>query len=306
MKKILVAAILVMALMSSCIGQKKEFTIDDWKKHLAFSDPHTSQNYDWVSGFHNVEELPLGTHIVLNVEFEGTAEETEMWPDTTVGLTISGREAVDGIDCTVIEYTMDMEIETFGEKMILALEGTGWVDETGGIVKTEGTAEEEFRGKKRLGKASGKRTGEEQYHGHDCWVFTTLQSTEVAGVPATEEEVVQYTEYMDKESHAVVRMITKVLGEEIDTGYIEPEIPSFGELQWKLGDRETITTEMGTYQCQIIYLKENDEPGETGETVGTIWANEEIRVPLKYVISLKTEGAGIEMVMTLIEYTLGE
>jgi len=90
------------------------------------------------------------------------------------------------------------------------------------------------------------------------------------------------TEYMDKESSQVIRVITEIATETDDT---------------QLGGRETVKTPPGTYDCQVIYLKENNE------VVGTIWVNEEIRVPVKYVATYKTEYMDMEVTMTLVEYT---
>ena len=103
------------------------------------------------------------------------------------------------------------------------------------------------------------------------------------------------TTYMDKESYATVRTIVEEEEMEMDSGFNEAAT-FVAELDWVLGGRETITTELGTYDCQVIYLQEN------GETVGTIWANEDIKAPLKYVITLETENLGmvVTMEMTMI------
>lgn len=68
---------------------------------------------------------------------------------------------------------------------------------------------------------------------------------------------------------------------EPDAKYIEG---TYAGRKWELGSRERITTELGTFDCQVIYLKDN------GRTTGTIWANEKIRTPIKYIVYYEQEG----------------
>lgn len=296
MRKILVAAILIMALSASCIGQKTEFTVEDWKEHLSFVKPSVGQSSgSMVSGFNNLEDLPTGTHMVFKIIFVGTSEGMDIPLDITVGFTIAGKEVVDGIDTVRADITQNMEMDAFGETMTMTFEGQEWMDLDGAPVKMEGTASTEMAGMEILLSFTFKRIGEEQYHGHDCWILEMVETMEMAGMPETE---IKMTMYVDKESYSVVRMLTKMGEEEVDTGYIEPVI-SLGDIVWELGDRETITTEFGTYDCQVIHLKEN------GETIGTIWANEDIRAPIKYVISYKSEDTEFGITMILLEYELG-
>jgi hypothetical protein len=56
---------------------------------------------------------------------------------------------------------------------------------------------------------------------------------------------------------------------------------------------------MGTYDCQVIYLKKE------GKIVGTIWANEEFRAPLKYTVSYEIEDLKLDMTLILLEYIQG-
>ena len=295
MKKIIVCVILI-TVLASCIGQKEEWTVEDWKEHLYFTNPSVDQNAPtMVTGLSNVEDMAVGTHMAFKIEFEGTVEDMEVPYEMTMEFTISGKETVDGVDTVVLDVTVDMDMELLGESMNITFDGKEWVDAEGAPVKFEGTATGEVMGMEVPMLFAMERTGEEPYHGHDCWIYETTQSVEMMGVPGMEMKVVQY---MDKETFAIVRMITEMMEEETDSGYIEP-ILSLGDIEWELGHRETITTDLGTYDCQVIYLKEN------GITIGTIWANEEVRAPIKYEISYEEGDTKFAMTMTLIKYSLG-
>lgn len=315
MKSIAILAILAVALISSCIGQEeveeraeeeigeieeveqveeaeeKGWTVEQWKDYLFFLDMREQSALGMITGLRNLDALPMGTHMKYNIEFGGELEGTGMPLDIVIGLAVSGKEVIDGIDCTVIDFTQDMEMEAFGMAMTMTAEGTEWVDETGAPVKMEATATGESEEMEMLTEFTGDRIGEESYEGHDCWIYEMTQTSEVMG-QSTEMTFVQY---VDKSSYAVVRTIYEMMGTEQDSGYLEPAV-SVGEFEWELGDRETITTEMGTFDCQVIYLKVNDE------VLGTIWANEEYRVPVKYVYSYKTEDTEFTLTMTLLEY----
>ena len=308
MKNFTILAILAIALISSCIGQEevgeetgekateevgeeKGWTIENWKEHLFFLDIREQSAAGMVTGLRNFEALPMGTHMKYKVEFGDGTEETGMPYEIVIGLTVSGKEPIDGIECTVIDFTQDMEMETFGISMTMTFEGTEWVDETGAPVKMEGTAITKSEDVEMPTEFTVERIGEELYEGHDCWLYEMTQSTEMMG----QSMEVKFVQYVDKSSFAVVRALSEMMGTEQDSGYLEPEV-SAGEFEWELGNRETITTELGTFDCQVIYLKVN------GEVLGTIWANEEFKVPIKYVYSYKTEDTEFEMTMTLLEY----
>jgi hypothetical protein len=74
---------------------------------------------------------------------------------------------------------------------------------------------------------------------------------------------------------------------------------SIGPSTWELGPEETITTPLGTYKCQVIYVMEE------GKRVGTIWATRDMRAPVKYVYTFENEDSKLEMTMVLIEYSSG-
>lgn len=315
MKRIIIVAILVAALISSCISQEEkvkeeeieekgakeeevgkeeeeeEWTAETWKEHLFFLDIREQSAPGLVTGLRNLEALPVGTHLAYEVEFGGD-EEKGMLYEIIIGLTVSGEETISGIDCTVIDLTQEMEMESFGITMTTVFEGTEWVDDTGVPVKMEGTAVGKSEEIEMPVEFTGERIGEESYQGHECWVYEMTQSSEMMG----QSVEMEYVQYVDKSSYAVVRTITKIMGAEQDSGYLKPAVP-VEEFEWELGNRETITTQMGTFDCQVIYLKVNDK------VFGTIWANEEYRVPLKYVYSPQVEDTEFEMTMTLVEYT---
>lgn len=303
MKKILVLIILT-AVVSAVLNIPREFTVEDWKEHLILLNPTAEVSTGGPAlGVRNIQDLPTGTHMLYRIEFEGAVEQVSQPVSMTLGCTVSGTELIDGINTTVLDVTLDMTMDFLGDPMMLSFEGTEWLDETGAPVKMEGNAIGNMDAVEILISYTTERTGEEVYHGHDCWILSMTQSMEVEGLPPAEMTIVQY---MDKESFAVVRMITTVMGEVVnvlggkaDTGYIEPK-GAPGNLVWELNGWERITTELGTYDCQIIYLKEDSK------IVGTMWVKKEIKAPLRYVFSYKYGGENLEVMMTLIEYTVGE
>jgi hypothetical protein len=303
MKKILVLITLI-AVVSVVLHIPREFTVEDWKEYLILLNPTAELSTGGPAlGVRNIQDLPTGTHVLYRIEFEGTVEQVSQPLSMMLGCTVSSTESINGINTTVLDVTLDMNMDFLGDSMMLYFEGTEWLDETGAPVKMEGNATGRMDAVEMLISYTTERTGEEVYRGHDCWILSMTQSMEVEGLPPTEMTIVQY---MDKESFAVVRMITTVMGEAVsvlggkaDTGYIEHK-GSPENLVWELSGRETITTELGTYDCQIIYLKEDSK------IVGTMWVNKEIKAPLKYVFSYKNGEEDLKVMMTLLEYTLGK
>lgn len=295
--------VLAIVMASMCIGQQPQeekeprgWTVQQWRDHLTFMSPPLGQDAtSMVPAFRNSEALPIGTHIVYQVQSVGTFRGAPTSMDMTMDVTISGKEVINGIDCTVMDIVMDILMGSRDESFTMVISGKEWVDQYGTPVRVEEETTMKFSEYDVPISMTVERTGEELYYGHDCWVFSGTQTTNVMG-KMTEGVVL---EYVDKKSAQVVRAVITVGEEEADTGYIEPPL-SIEELEWKLGERETATTEMGEYDCQIIYLKEDDE------VVGTLWVNEDIRAPLKYVFSYRTADMDLVLTMTLIEYTLGE
>jgi len=296
MKRIIIFAIL-MVVLTSCIGQQEEsaWSVQDWKEHLSLVTPPLGQDAtSMISGFQTPENLPIGTRTVSAVTLEGTFRGVYTTTDMTMDIHIAGTEVINGQDCTVVDVVieMEMEMESQDQSMSMDIKGTEWLDKDGAPVKVK---EDVIMG---IGEfdipmsIEMERTGEELYHGHECWVFSGTQTMEIMGLAETEGSI---EEYMDKKTFSVVRTLTEIEGEKVDTGYIEPPI-QVEDLVWELGNRETITTELGTYDCQVIYLKEN------GEIVGTIWAHEDVKAPIKYVFSYETADMNLEMTMILVEY----
>ncbi len=294
MKRIITFAIL-MVVLASCIGQQEEsgWSVQDWKEHLFLVTPPLGQDVtSMISGFRDPENLPIGTRTVFAVTHEGTFGGAYITTDMTMDIHIVGTEVINGQDCTVVDVVIEMEMESQDQSMSMDIKGTEWLDKEGAPLRVK---EDVIMG---IGEfdipmsIEMERTGEELYHGHECWVFSGTQTMEIMGLVETEGTI---EEYMDKETFSVVRTLTEIEGEKVDTGYIEPPIP-VEDLVWELGNRETITTELGTYECQVIYLKEN------GEIVGTIWAHEDVKAPIKYVFSYETANMNLEMTMILVEY----
>jgi hypothetical protein len=291
----LIVAIAIL-LLSSCIGQEKEWTVDDWKDHLMFVNPSGTEG--GIPGFvptsGTVKTLPVGTHMVFSVTSEGGTGTFETPMNMVMGLTYLGTELIDGEECVALQVTMNMEMEVFGGTMTMVGEGKEWVREDGAPMKMDLEATGSMEGIEIPMTVTGVLTDETVYEGHDCWVFTMTEKTEMMGTSAEMEMIT----YMDKASRSPVRMIMKMGETEQDSGYIEPVMPS-GPSTWELGPEETITTPLGTYKCQVIYVMEE------GKRVGTIWATRDMRAPVKYVYTFENEDSKLEMTMVLIEYSSG-
>ncbi|MBU7018003.1 MAG: hypothetical protein HXS44_10875 [Theionarchaea archaeon] len=291
--------IILVALVTLCINQQedvinpenREWTVQDWKEYLTLMSPPLGQDItSMVPAIQNIDELPVGTHLVYHIESFVVSTETDM----RYTITISGKDTVKNIPCIVMDITVEAEITGIEKSMEIHATGTEWVDEEGTPVRIEEEMVMYFTEYEIPLEIVMERTGEEVYSGIDSWVFSGVQTMNVMGndVEGT------ITEYIDKESSSVVRVITEVGDQYEDTGLIEPTV-STQLLEWELGGREGVTTLMGVYDCQAIYLKKN------GDTVGTIWASEKVKVPIKAVFSYEVGGTNLDVVMTLEEYMLG-
>lgn len=310
MKKFVITAIIAVTLITACIGQQEEtpvegekvetegWTAEDWKNHLSLMDPTLSQEASTLlPGFRNPQNLTVGTHLVYDLEMEGTILGMEMSIPAVMDITFSGKETIDGIDCLIIDLLTSMEMTAQNMTMKMEMVGTEWIDDTtGALVKAVLDMEADMGGEEAPLPMSLtiERVGEEQYKDHDCWILELRQEMEITGADTGEIKVLQY---MDKESQAVVRQLITFGEQEIDSGYIEPPPP--GETEWELGAVETITTELGTYECQLIYLKQG------GETIGTLWASKEFSTPLKYIFSASQAGSSFTTTTILIAYSAG-
>jgi hypothetical protein len=296
MKKYILASMIALTLVTACVGQ--EWTVEDWKDHLFLLNPTLSQDTStMMPGFENLKGLPTGTHFAYHVEMEGTSMGIETPMTMDIGITFSGKEVIDGIDCHAIDLSMTMELSMLGESIKMEMEGTEWVDEVSGApVKATMNMETDMEsiGVPFPMEFVIERVGEAEYHGHDCWILEMSQEMEMMGTDLGEVKIVQY---MDKETMAVVRQVMTMGEEEIDSEYIEP--PLSGELQWELGHKETISTGLGTHECQIIVLKEE------GKEVGKMWVSKDFKTPLRYVFSVQDETMEMTMTMTLTAYEFG-
>ncbi|MBU7039311.1 MAG: hypothetical protein HXS45_00775, partial [Theionarchaea archaeon] len=229
MKRHYLSIAIAIVLLSLCIGQEEEWTVDDWKDHLMFVNPSGTQG--GIPGFvptsGTVRTLPVGTHMVFTVTSEGQVGELEMPTSMVLGLTYLGTERVNGKECAALQIAMNMEMEMYGESMAMTSEGKEWIGEDGAPVKMDFQAKGSMAGIEIPISLTGILTEETVYQGYDCWVFTTTQKVDMAG-PSTEMEMIMY---MDKESRAFVRIVAKMGDLEQDSGYIQP-IFSIGPSTW--------------------------------------------------------------------------
>ncbi|MBU7017272.1 MAG: hypothetical protein HXS44_07160 [Theionarchaea archaeon] len=296
MRKAIVLVVILTALVSLCISQEEgteEWAVDQWKDYLLLANPSIDQTSSNIfSGFRNIEDLSPGTHIVFKGSARGFFQGLEVPYDMTMNLTVLDNEVISGKECVAVEITMDSNIEMQGQSSSMIFTGKEWIDADGTLVKMDGEMKTSSGGTEASIGLTTELVGEKQYKGYDCWVYSSTQSMEMMGTTLDME----MTQYMDKESQAVVGAL--VQGNEVEMNQEALEAATYMyEAEWELGGRETITTDMGTYDCQVIYLKRD------GKVFGTIWANEEFRAPLKYVVSYDVGDLKSEMTLTLIEYT---
>ena len=293
------ACILLVALVTLCMGQQEDVTnletqewnIQDWKEHLTLVSPPLGQDItSMIPAIQNVDELPIGTHLVYHIESFGLNTKTDM----RYTITISGKDTLKNIPCIIMDIAVEAEITDLSQSMKIRATGKEWVDEKGFPVKIEEEMVMLFVEYEIPLTIVMERTGEEVYSGLDTWIFSGVQTMNIMGTNV--EGTI--TEYIDKESSSVVRVITEVGDQHEDTGLIEPTV-STQLLEWELGGREGINTQMGVYDCQIIYLKKN------GDTIGTIWASEKVKVPLRITVSYEAGTINLDVVMMLEEYMLG-
>jgi len=278
-------SLLLIIIATGCIVQ---WTAEDWQSYLTFVNPRMDRcAATFMIPLSNSGNLKIGTAAAFEITFEGSRHTLSLPSFMKIRFVITGKDTVKGIPCTVVDVTSEMDFES----VIVTFSGKEWVDSTGAVVKMVGTATGLYEGYEMPMNYIIERTGEEEYNGHECWIFSVIENMEVG----TNTQEIRTIQYMEKETYTLVRMITDILGREVDSGYIEPLIP-LKELQWELGATEELHTEMGDYRCQIIYLKEENEP------YGTLWVSKQVRAPLKYVISLKEEDVELKMTIVLIEY----
>jgi hypothetical protein len=289
MKKATILVMILTVLIFSFMSYERRWTVEEWKDHLFIPSPRMDQTMsNMITGFDNIEELPPGTHILFKGKADGYSQEDTAVFDMTIDVTVQNG-LIQGKDVTIIEITLEMEHPSVS----LGIKNTEWVDRTGTPLRMEGEIRTALvEGTESLTRYTLELIGEEQYKGLECWVYAGTERTDVTGMDVNiETEIMQY---IDKESKAVVRVIT-------NNGQVDQSVdtPSMSKLEWELGGKETITTDMGRYDCQVIYLKKDDE------IVGTMWVNKAFRTPLKYIILYETEDTKLEIDMTLAKYMRG-
>jgi hypothetical protein len=308
MKKIMSVIIVVLILVAACIGQEEEkqtgekkesaeWTVEDWKNHLSLMDPTLTQDAStMLPVFRNPDNLSVGTKLTYDLTMEGTVLGMDFPMTSVMDITFSGKETIKGVDCFMIDIISSVTMTTQDMTMNMEMVGTEWIDDTtGALVIAVMEMEAKMEGEEAPLPLSLtiERVGEELYHGHDCWILELKQEMGIEDVDLGEIKILQY---VDKADGDVVRQIMTFGEQEMDSGYIEPPP---GGAEWELGPVETITTDLGTYECQVINVIQN------GETVGTIWASKEFTTPLKYVMSVSQGGSTITMTMVLTAYELG-
>lgn len=280
-----IVPLLLLIMATGCIIQ---WTAEDWQSYLSFVNPRMDRcAATFIIPLSNVGNLKIGTAAAFEILFEGSRDVLNVPSFMRIRFVITGKDLIKEIPCTTVDITSEMDFES----VIVTFAGNEWVDDTGAVVKMVGTATGTYDEYEMPMNYTVERMGEEVYYGHECWIFSVTESMEIG----TSTQEIRTTQYMEKETYTLIRMITDILGREVDTGYIEPLIPS-KELQWELGAVEELHTEMGDYRCQIVYLREEKKP------FGILWVNKEVRAPLKYVISLKEGDVELKMTMVLVEY----
>jgi len=300
--------ILILLFFTLCIGQPEEisqgkssesdeWTVEDWKDYLSVMDPTVTQDAStMLPGFGNPGNLSVGTHLVYDLEMEGTIMGLDVPLKAVMDITFSGKEHIEGVRCFKIDVNSSLEMLTQGRTMKMEMVGTEWIDDvTGELLRAhmEMIGHMEGEDPSLPLSFSIERTGETEYQGHECWILTFTQEMKGEGIEGGKVTILQY---VDKQTGDMVRQIMTYGDEEMDSGYIEPV--SSGVV-WELGNRESVITELGTYECQVITISRN------GELVGTLWASKEFTVPLKYVTSVSETGSALTLTMLLVTYERG-
>ncbi|MGD2250600.1 MAG: hypothetical protein PVF58_19570 [Candidatus Methanofastidiosia archaeon] len=292
-----VLTLVLFIILTGCITQSAPSTIDEWKEHISILNPPLGQDpTSMVSGGHNIDTLPVGTRITLDVDSKRVYNDIDTATTMVITAVVTGKEYIQNKECTIFDITIDMHVTIVNESMDITITSTEWVDSTGAPVKVDEVITMKFNGMEVPMKISVTRKAEGTFYGHECWVYTGVQTM---GIEEEEPEESSIIEYMEKKSCAVIQTITSIGDEPVNTGYMEPPV-GISDCEWELGKKERITTDAGRYTCQVIHLKHN------GSVVATIWAHETVKVPIKYVYHYQTKDSDIQYTMTLLEYSPGE
>ncbi|MBU7015804.1 MAG: hypothetical protein HXS43_13340 [Theionarchaea archaeon] len=284
------ATVLLLFLTTACIGQK-DLTVDEWKQQVVLVTPPLGQDpMSMITGIDNVGILPVGTHFEVNVDYSGTAQGVSVDAHMTISITVMRREVSRSELLTVLDVGIDAHFESQNEAVDVVIEGTEWLDEDGVPVRIEEEVAMNVGGFDVPMVFILNRTGEDMCGDRECWVFMGTQTINLPGLG--ESRVVGY---VDKGNGVVVRAMTSIGGEEVDTGFMEPPV-AIGGLTWELGSQESVKTDMGNIKCQAIYLSDDSEK------VGTVWVNKDMAIPLQIVRSYKSSYLDLSVTMTLVTY----
>jgi hypothetical protein len=289
LKKIVIVFLI---LSTACINQK-ELTVEEWKQQLVLLDPPLGQDpMSMITGIDNVGILPVGAYVKVKVEYQGTVQGVDTAAQMTIDMTVLKREVSHSGLLTVLGVGIDAHFESQNETIDVAIEGTEWLDEEGVPVRIEEEVTMNLGGFEVPMVFAISRTGEEVYEGRECWVFMGTQTINLPGLGES-----RVLGYIDKGSKTVVRAMTSIGGEEVDTGFVEPPV-IVGALTWDLGSQESVSTAMGKVQCQVIHLLNGNQE------VGTLWVNKDMAVPVRIVRSYESESMDLEVTVTLDTYQM--
>jgi hypothetical protein len=290
LKKIM---LLFLILSTACISQK-ELTVEEWKQQLVLLNPPLGQDpMSMITGIDNVGILPVGAYVKVKVVYQGTIQGVDTDARMTLDMTVLKREVSHSGLLTVLGVGIDAHFESQNETIDVVIEGTEWLDEEGVPVRIEEEVTMNLGGFEVPMVFAVNRTGEEVYEDRECWVFLGTQTINLPGLGES-----RVLGYIDKESKTVVRAMTSIGGEEVDTGFVEPPV-TFKALEWTVGSQESVVTELGKLKCQVIYLTSE------GEKVGTLWVNKDILVPVQVTQVYTSEYLDLTVTMTLEEYQSG-
>jgi hypothetical protein len=286
--------VLLLILSTACISQK-ELTVEEWKEQLVLLNPPLGQDpMSMITGIDNIGILPVGTYVKVQVEYQGTVQGIDTAARMTIDLTVLKRDVSHSGLLTVLGVGIDAHFESQNETVDVVIEGTEWLDEEGVPVRIEEEVTMNLGGFEVPMVFAINRTGEEVYQGRDCWSFMGTQTINLPGLGES-----RVLGYIDKESKTVVRAMTSIGGEEVDTGFFEPPV-AFEALEWNVGSQESVVTELGKIKCRTIYLTLE------GQKIGTLWANKDILVPVKVTRTYTSEDLDLTVTTTLEAYQSGE
>lgn len=282
--------IVVLLLSTACISQK-ELTVEEWKQQLVFVTPPLGQDpTSMIAGISNVGILPVGAHFEVEAEYSGAVQGVSVDAHVAIGITVLERQVSRSELLTVLGVTIDSHYESQNEAVDVTVEGTEWLDGEGVPVRIEEEVTINVGGFDVPMGFMLNRTGENMCGDRECWVFMGTQTINLSGLGES-----RILGYLDKESGIVVRAMTSIGGEEVDTGFMEPPV-TVDTFTWELGSQESVSTDRGRIKCQVIHLMDNSQK------VGTLWVNKDIPIPVQIVRSYMSSYMDLNVTVTLVSY----